>query len=92
VAPTTGNNGTVLVTPQLRPASVSGSSCSAKGAAPTAIPGTIPSRAYLMGRWNDASNPDANANTMYDDNPSGRAAFGVYGSQPSNFIYFRENH
>ncbi|MNC99805.1 hypothetical protein D3C83_182150 [compost metagenome] len=46
---------------------------------------------YLLGRWNDAANPDADANTNYDDNPAARAAFGLYGSQPKNFIYFREN-
>jgi hypothetical protein len=29
--------------------------------------------------------------TDYDDDPVGRAAFGLYGSQPNNFIFFREN-
>ena len=38
------------------------------------------------------TNPDADANTTYDDNPTGRASFGVYGSQPNNYIYFRENY
>jgi MSHA biogenesis protein MshQ len=33
-----------------------------------------------------------NTGTNYDDDPVARAAFGVYGSQPSNFIYFRENY
>jgi hypothetical protein len=46
---------------------------------------------YLLGRWNDASNPDGNANTNYDDKPGARATFGLYGSQPNNFIFQREN-
>lgn len=36
--------------------------------------------------------PDGNASTAYDDKPSARAGFGVYGSQPGNFIYFRERY
>jgi hypothetical protein len=28
----------------------------------------------------------------FTQNPLGRAAFGLYGSQPGNFIYFRENY
>jgi hypothetical protein len=28
----------------------------------------------------------------YTQDPVGRAAFGLYGSQPSNFIFFRENY
>jgi hypothetical protein len=56
------------------------------------VAATNSGRSYLWGRWNDAVDPDANANTMYDDKPSARAAFGLYGSQPSNFIYFRENY
>jgi hypothetical protein len=28
----------------------------------------------------------------YTQNPLGRAAFGLYGSQPGNYIYFRENY
>lgn len=39
-------------------------------------------RAYLQGRWSGAA---------WNDNPSARAAFGVYG-QPRNFIFFRENY
>ena len=50
---------------------------------------------YLLGRWNDnpltGGDPDGNANTNYDDKPAGRAAFGLYGTQPNNFIFFREN-
>ena len=43
-------------------------------------------------RWNDAADPDGDANTAYDDNPAGQAAFGLYGSQPRNFIFQRENY
>jgi hypothetical protein len=28
----------------------------------------------------------------YTADPSSRAAFGLYGGQPNNFIYFRENY
>jgi MSHA biogenesis protein MshQ len=38
---------------------------------------------YLQGAWSGAA---------WDDNPSGQAAFGLYGSQPKNFIFFRENY
>ncbi|MGA7984413.1 MAG: DUF6701 domain-containing protein, partial [Burkholderiales bacterium] len=47
---------------------------------------------YLLGRWNDMLDPDGNASTTYDDNPSARAAFGLYGSQPDRLIYRRENY
>jgi len=43
----------------------------------------------LQNRSNDAT-PVAGAN--YDDDPRATAAFGLYGSQPSNFIFFRENY
>jgi hypothetical protein len=52
---------------------------------------TPAARSYLLGRWNDAANPDGIGTTAYDDNPSARAAFGLFGAQPNNFIYFREN-
>jgi hypothetical protein len=39
-------------------------------------------RSYLQGRWSGAA---------WNQNPSARAAFGVYG-QPQNFIFFRENY
>jgi hypothetical protein len=32
-----------------------------------------------------------NAGANYDDDPAARAAFGLFGAQPNNFIYFREN-
>ncbi len=85
-APGAGNNGTVLLTPQLR-STVAGSYCPG----PTVITSSA-LKSYLLGRWNDASNPDADANTSYDDNPAARVAFGIYGSQPSKYIYLRENY
>ena len=89
-APSGGASGSLLLTPNLGTAST-GSFCSAAGVVPTS-PATAAGLGYLLGRWDDAANPDANANTGYDDKPSARAAFGLYGSQPGNFIYFRENY
>ncbi|MGQ0510091.1 MAG: DUF6701 domain-containing protein [Betaproteobacteria bacterium] len=88
-APTGAASGSVLVTPQLR-SPAAGFSCDNASSGEDAISSAL--RPYLLGRWNDAANPDADANTAYDDNPSGRASFGVYGSQPNNYIYFRENY
>jgi MSHA biogenesis protein MshQ len=87
-APGTNNNGTVLLTPQLG-ATAAGSYCPSVGGAVTSAGAA--GMSWLLGRWNDASNPDGNANTFYDDQPASRVVFGIYGSQPSNFIYFREN-
>jgi len=90
LAPPTGAaSGGVLLTPQLH-AVVAGNSCDNASSGEDAVASAA--RPYLTGRWNDAANPDADANTSYDDNPSGRASFGVYGSQPNNYIYFRENY
>jgi len=85
-APGAGKTGSVLLTPNLGTAA--GSYCDpasfvAAGSAPLS---------YLLGRWDDAANPDADGNTAYDDKPGARAAFGLYGSQPKNFIFFRENY
>ncbi len=33
---------------------------------------------WLLGRWDDAINPDGDAATMYDDDPITRATFGIY--------------
>jgi hypothetical protein len=85
-APGTGNNGSVLLTANLNGAA--GNYCN--GAASAAA--TNANLPYFLGRWDDTSNPDTNANTNYDDAPSARGAFGLYGSQPKNFIYFRENY
>jgi len=40
-------------------------------------------KTYLQGAW---------SGTTYIDNPSARATFGVFGSQPKNFIFQRENY
>lgn len=83
-APGAGKTGTVLLVPQLGTAA--GTHC--PGPAAT----SASSASYLLGRWDDAANPDADGNTSYDDKPAGQAAFGLYGSQPKNFIFFRENY
>ena len=88
-APGAGNNGSVLLTPQLG-TTAGGTYCPSVGGAPTVT--NAANMSYLLGRWNDSLNPDANANTAYDDNPAARAAFGLYSSQPKNFIFFRENY
>jgi hypothetical protein len=49
---------------------------------PACAAGTPAGRSYLQGR---------NAGANYDDDPVARAAFGLFGAQPNNFIYFREN-
>lgn len=41
------------------------------------------SKSYLQGAWSSST---------YTDNPSARATFGVFGSQPKNFIFQRENY
>lgn len=46
---------------------------------------------YLLGNWSLA-NPDGNPSTAYDVNPSCTASFGLYGSQPNQFIFERENY
>jgi len=84
-APGSGAQGSVLLTPNL--GSAGGSYCNpgsfvAAGSAPLG---------YLLGRWNDADNPDGDGNTAYDDKPGGRAAYGRY-AQPRNFIFYRENY
>lgn len=43
--------------------------------------------AWLRGRWNDAVDTDADANTMYDDDTVARATFGIYRDR---LIYRRE--
>jgi len=88
-APTGGTSGSVLLSPNLY-STAAGSYCAAAGSAPAAA--TAASMQYLLGRWNDLLDPDAIASTVYDDNPSARAAFGLYGSQPNNLIFQRENY
>jgi hypothetical protein len=62
--------------------------------APTPVPGTpgavtviidlsVGGFSYLSGNWGVPS---------FTANPTSRAAFGLFGGQPNNFIYFRENY
>ena len=76
-----GNSGTVLVAPILGAVPVGSMYCPAKGG--TETPAITANRAYLQGKWTGAT---------WDENPAARAAFGLYGSQPKNFIFFRENY
>ncbi|HVC10910.1 MAG TPA: DUF2341 domain-containing protein [Burkholderiales bacterium] len=46
---------------------------------------------YLLGNWSPAD-PDANPATAYDDDPMCTASFGLYGSQPNQFTFQRENY
>jgi len=78
--PGAGNSGTVRLTANLD--SLGGNYCPATGVAEA--PATNAARAYLLGRWDDGA--------AYDDKPSAAAGFGLYGSQPKNFIFFRENY
>jgi len=89
-APGAGNRGTVALTVNLTGAT--GTYCSAINGAAVATTAMATPLPYLRGRWNDSVDTDANPNTAYDDNPSARGGFGVYGSQPGNFIYFRERY
>jgi len=76
-APGTSNNGSVLLTANLD--SAAGLFCDPA----SYVAATDASKAYLLGRWDGGA--------AYDDKPSARAAFGIYG-QPRNFIFFRENY
>jgi hypothetical protein len=53
------------------------------GAVTLTVDLTTEAKSYLKGNWGVAT---------YTANPPSRAAFGLYGSQPANFIYFRENY
>jgi len=76
-APGTTNDGSVLLTANLN--SAAGLFCNPA----SYVAATNASKAYLLGRWDSGA--------AYDDKPSARAAFGIYG-QPRNFIFFRENY
>lgn len=91
-APGGDNSGPVRLTVNLGAASPNGNYCSGVGAAGLHVPAASAGMSYLLGRWSDAADPDSSASTMYDDRPSAIGAFGLYGSQPNNFIYFRENY
>jgi hypothetical protein len=53
------------------------------GAVTLTVDLTAEAKSYLKGNWGV---------TTYTADPRSRAAFGLYGSQPNNFIYFRENY
>ncbi len=88
-APAAGVSGSLRLTPNLGTVA-SGNFCTS--AAGGELPASAAVLPYLLGRWNDLLNPDGIGSTMYDDNPSARAAFGLYGSQPDNLIFQRERY
>lgn len=53
------------------------------GAVTVTVDLSAEAKSYLKGNWGV---------TTYTADPISRAAFGLYGGQPSNFIYFRENY
>jgi hypothetical protein len=53
------------------------------GAVTLTVDLTAEAKSYLKGNWGVAT---------YTADPRSRAAFGLYGGQPPNFIYFRENY
>ncbi len=77
--PGAGNEGTVQLTANL--GSLGGNYCPSVGAAE--LPATNAGKAYLLGRWDEGA--------AYDDKPRASAGFGLFGAQPKNFIFFREN-
>lgn len=88
-APAGAAGGSVRLTPNLGTAA-SGNYC--QNAASGETPAAAAALPYLLGRWNDTLDPDGIPGTLYDDDPSARAAFGLYGSQPDNLIFQRENY
>jgi hypothetical protein len=82
-APGSGNNGSVTLTPQLG-STFAGQYCTAQGPSSNQASTTAAGKSYLQGAWNGIA--------TYDQNPSVRADFGVYGAQPRNYIFFRENY
>ena len=84
-APGVGNAGAVSLKVNL--ASAAGNYCNPG----SFVAATSAARSYLLGRWDDSADTDSDANTRYDDPPAARAAFGLYGGRPSNFIFQREN-
>ena len=78
-----GNEGSVTLTPQLQlaaPTAPTDRYCSTVGVSDAAASGA--DKSYLQGAWGVST---------YTQNPAARAAFGTYGAQPRNFIFFREN-
>jgi MSHA biogenesis protein MshQ len=82
-APGTGKQGSLTLTPQLG-SSAAGQYCTAVGGAGNQAATTAAAISYLQGPWGGVA--------TYDQNPSARAAFGVYGAQPNNYIFFREDY
>lgn len=79
-APGAGNEGSVNLTPQLGGPLI-GMYCDTVGGAEMGL--TSAAKSYLQGAW---------PGPTYDQNPTARGAFGVFGAQPRNFIFFRENY
>jgi hypothetical protein len=77
--PGAANNGSLLLTSNLGAAS--GNYCATVGGAQAAAVSAV--RSYLQGSWTGGA---------WNVNPYGRVAFGVYGSQPNNVIFMRENY
>jgi MSHA biogenesis protein MshQ len=90
-APTGGATGSLRLTPNMGTV-VAGRYCDNATSGDDAA--SAANMTYLFGRWDDAATSESpsDPNTAYDDNPRARASFGVYGSQPRNFIFFRENY
>jgi MSHA biogenesis protein MshQ len=78
--PTGAASGSVLLTANLG-TTASGLYCDDAASGENAA--TAAALSHLQGRW---------AGANYTDNPSARAAFGLYGAKPRQFIYFRENY
>lgn len=81
-APGAGKTGTVTLTPILGAAGAE-MYCTAQGVSGLQAGVSSANAGYLRGKWTGAT---------WDENPTGRATFGLYGSQPRNFIFFRENY
>lgn len=81
-SPGAGNEGTVRLSANL--GSAGGDHCPAIGAPGSELPASDAGKAYLLGKWDDGA--------AYDDKPSASAGFGLFGSQPKNFIFLRENY
>jgi len=75
-----GNSGTVLLSPVLGAVGAE-MYCPAKNGTETGV--SSAALAYLQGAWTGVT---------WNENPTGQATFGLYGSQPKNFIFFRENY
>jgi len=79
-APGASNNGSVLLTANLG-SSPSGNYCPSVGGSEAAATSAV--MPYLQGAWSGSG---------WSADPSVRVGFGVYGSQPNNFIFNRENY